>query len=160
MLSMRFEPRGGWQLQYCAKVTQTNFDGCPGFLRKFRCERTFRERNYEQYFAVDASGLQTQEGKFTLLESLVRNFERKFAIPITAKCSPCIVVMHCKKFEISVIHSSNHSIAPSCWNLNECSIVDVIRTARCSSLSRNDHANTPGKWNLNWAPFVVNNFVI
>ena len=31
------------QLQYCAKVTQTNFDEFPGFSRKFRSERNFRE---------------------------------------------------------------------------------------------------------------------
>ena len=47
--------------------------------------------------------------------------------------------MHSEIFEISLIHSSNYSIAPSCWNLNECLIVDVIQTARCSSLSTDDH---------------------
>ena len=91
MLLMRFEPRG------VGKNNATNFDEFLGFWRKFRCERTFRERNYERYFAVDASELRTQEGKFALLESSVRNFERKFTLLITAKCSLCIVVMHCRK---------------------------------------------------------------
>ena len=95
---------------------QTNFDEFPGFSWLFLAfrgnfaakeitanfPRTFEapivlvRRNYERYFAVDASGLRTQEGKFALLESSVRNFERKFALLITAKCNPCIVVMHCR----------------------------------------------------------------
>ena len=65
-----------------------------------------------------------------------------------------------KKFEINPIHLGNYSIAPSCWNLNECLIVDVIRTARCSSLSTNDFANTPGKRNLNLVLFLMINFFI
>ena len=53
-------------------------------------------QNYNWYFAVDASELWIQEGKFALLESWERNFERKCAyLHITAKCSSCIVVMHC-----------------------------------------------------------------
>ena len=58
------------------------------------------------------------------------------------------VLLSCiaEKFEISLIHLiCNYSITPSCWNFNECLIVGVIRTARCSSLSTNDHANTPVK---------------
>ena len=30
-------------------------------------------------------------------QSSVRNFERKLALLNTAKCSPCIVLMHCRK---------------------------------------------------------------
>ena len=96
-------------IQYGAKVTQTNFDEFPGFSWLFE-EISLRtkfpqtleapivlvHRNYERYFAVDTSELRTQEGKFALLESSVRNFDRKFALLITAKCSPCIVVMHCR----------------------------------------------------------------
>ena len=90
-------------------VAQTNFDEFPGFSWLFeeislrtKFPRTFEapivlvRRNYERYFAVDASELRTQEGKFILLESSVRNFERKFALLIAAKCSPRIVVMHCR----------------------------------------------------------------
>ena len=69
-------------LQYCAKVTQTNFDKFPGFSWLFeeislrtKFPRTFEapivlvRRNYGRYFAVDASELRTQEGKFALLKS-------------------------------------------------------------------------------------------
>ena len=56
----------------------------------------FVYQNYNWYFAVDASELWIQEGKFALLESWERNFERKCAyLHITAKCSSCIVGMHC-----------------------------------------------------------------
>ena len=52
-------------------------------------------QNYNWYFAVDASELWIQEGKFALLESRERNFERKCAyLHITEMCSSCIVVMH------------------------------------------------------------------
>ena len=64
------------------------------FPRTFEAPIVLVRRNYERYFAVDASELRTQEGKFAFLESSVRNFERKFALLVTAKCSPCIVVMH------------------------------------------------------------------
>ena len=64
--------------------------------RTFEAPIVLVRRNYERYFAVDASELRTQEGKFILLESSVRNFERKFALLIAAKCSPRIVVMHCR----------------------------------------------------------------
>ena len=96
-------------LQYCAKVTQTNFDEFSGFSWLFeeislrtKFPRTFEalivlvRRNYERYFVVDTSELRTQEGKFALLESSVRNFERKSALLITAKCCPRFVVMHCR----------------------------------------------------------------
>ena len=66
------------------------------FPRTFETPIVLVRRNYERYFAVDASELRTQEGKFILLESSVRNFERKFALLIAAKCSPRIVVMHCR----------------------------------------------------------------
>ena len=96
-------------LGVCAKVTQTNFDEFPGFSWLFeeislrtKFPRTFEvpivlvRRNYDCYFAVDASELRTQEGKFAPLVGSVQNFERKFALLITAKCSPSIVVMHCR----------------------------------------------------------------
>ena len=54
--------------------------------RTFEAPIVLVRRNYERYFAVDARELRTQEGKFALLESLVRNLERKFALLITAKC--------------------------------------------------------------------------
>ena len=66
------------------------------FPRTFEAPIVLVRRNYERYFAADASELRTQEGKFVFLESSVRNFERKFALLVTAKCSPCIVVMHCR----------------------------------------------------------------
>ena len=66
------------------------------FPRTFEAPIVLVRRNYERYFAADASELRTQEGKLAFLESSVRNFERKFALLVTAKCSPCIVVMHCR----------------------------------------------------------------
>ena len=74
--------------------------------RTFEAPIVLVRRNYERYFAVDACELRTQEGKFALLESLVRNLERKFALLITAKCSPCIVVMHCRKNSKSIPSNS------------------------------------------------------
>ena len=43
------------------------------FPRTFEAPIVLVRRNYERYFAVDARELRTQEGKFALLESLVRN---------------------------------------------------------------------------------------
>ena len=42
----------------------------------------------------------------------MQNFERKFTLLITTKCSTCIVVMHCRKIRNQSHFSSNHSIAP------------------------------------------------
>ena len=100
---------------------------------------------YERCFIDDANELQIQEGNFALLESPVQNFESKFTLVITVKCSPRFLVMQCRNIQISFIRSINYSIAPSCRKLNEYLIVDVIRTAKCRSLSTNDYAHTPGK---------------
>ena len=63
------------------------------FPRTFEAHIVLVCQNYKQYFTVDASKLQSQEGKFALLDSLVQNFMRI----IKGKCSPCIVVVHSRK---------------------------------------------------------------
>ena len=152
-------------IQYCAKVTQRNLDDFPGFSWLFE-EISLQMKflwgtivlvclNYERCFIAGANELQIQEGNVALLESPVQNFESKFTLVITVKCSPRFLVMQCRNIQISFIRSINYSIAPSCRKLNEYLIVDVIRTAKCRSLSTNDYAHTPGKWNLDWAPFLL-----
>lgn len=62
------------------------------FPRTFESPIVSVHQNFERYFTADTKELWTFEGKFALLESSVRNFQRKFALVNWAKCCSRFVV--------------------------------------------------------------------
>ena len=88
-----------WWFSWLLVVFRGNFAANEifvNFLRTSEAPIVLVYQNYKWYFAVDASELWIQEGKFAILESWEWNFERKCTyLHITSKCSSCNVVMHC-----------------------------------------------------------------
>ena len=66
-----------WELQYCAKVMQTNFDEFPGFSGLF--DENSLETNFRRYFAAFSRHLLFQPREFSSESSLRVVLRREFS---------------------------------------------------------------------------------
>ena len=77
-------------IQHCAKVTQTTSTNFPAFWGTF-CSSAPKLQTI--FFCGRWWKANSRKEVCSSQKFLAQNFERKFALLITVKCSPCIVVM-------------------------------------------------------------------